>query len=87
MNTDSNYVLLLLYSFSHVRSEALREASRRHEADADRAVDDLVESRSEITRLEEEVPRLAGRYRVFQQLRGYFTDLVDCFDEKVTSVF
>ncbi len=65
----------------------MREASRRHEADADRAVDDLVESRSEITRLEEEVPRLAGRYRVFQQLRGYFTDLVDCFDEKVTSVF
>jgi GC-rich sequence DNA-binding factor len=49
-------------------------------------VDDLVESRSEITRLEEEVPRMAGRYRVFQQLRGYFTDLVDCFDEKVTSV-
>ncbi len=49
-------------------------------------MDDLVESRSEITRLEEEVPRLAGRYRVFQQLRGYFTDLVDCFDEKVTRV-
>ncbi len=40
-------------------------------------------SRSEISRLEEEVPRLAGRYRVFQQLRGYITDLVDCYDEKV----
>ncbi len=90
MHTDSDYVLLMfVLSLRCVcrRSEALREASRRHEADADRAVDDLVESRSEITRLEEEVPRLAGRYRVFQQLRGYFTDLVDCFDEKVTSVF
>jgi GC-rich sequence DNA-binding factor len=63
--------------------ETLRETSRRHESDADRAVDDLVESRSEIARLEEEMPRLAGRYRVFQQLRGYISDLVDCFDEKV----
>ena len=37
-----------------------------------------------MSRLEDEVPRLAGRYRVFQQLRGYVTDLTDCYDEKVS---
>ena len=38
-------------------------------------------------RLEEEIPRLATRHRMFQQLRGYFTDLVDCYDEKVRRIF
>ena len=35
-------------------------------------------------RLEDEIPKLANRHRMFQQLRGYMTDLTDCYDEKVS---
>jgi len=69
-----------------MRCTDLQEVSQRHVKDADQAVDDLVTSQSEIMRLEEEIPRLAARHRMFQQLRGYFTDLVDCYDEKVGTI-
>ena len=61
----------------------MEEVSRRHGLDADRAVDELVESECEIERLEGAIPGLAAKHRFYQQLRGYVTDYVDCFDEKV----
>jgi len=64
----------------------MEEVSRRHQADADRAVDDLVESECEIERLEAAIPDLAAKHRFYQDLRGYVTDFVDCFDEKVGSI-
>lgn len=35
--------------------------------------------------LEKEGPTLAERFRFYQELRGYVTDLVECLDEKVGS--
>lgn len=64
----------------------MEEVSRRHQADADRAVDDLVESECEIERLEAAIPDLAAKHRFYQELRGYVTDFVECFDEKVGSI-
>jgi GC-rich sequence DNA-binding factor len=64
----------------------MREVGRRHEQDADRACDDMVESQGEIDRAEEEVPKLAAKHVFYQELRGYVTDYTDCYDEKVGTV-
>lgn len=66
------------------RLEGLQEVHRRHRQDADRACDDLIESRTQIEALQEDVvPGLTSRHRYYQELRGYVTDLLECFDEKV----
>ncbi len=65
------------------RLASLQEVHRRHQSDADRAVDDFVHSQSEIDRLQTCVPQLAERHKFYQDLRGYVTDLVECFNEKV----
>ena len=57
---------------------------RRHQADADRASDELFTAQSEIERLQTEIPDITKRHRFYQELRGYVTDLVECFDEKVS---
>ena len=49
-------------------------------------VDDLVESQSEIDRTGDEVPELAVKDKFYQELRGYVTDLTDCYDEKVGTI-
>ena len=38
---------------------------RRHEQDADRACDDMVESQVEIDKAEDEVPALAAKHRFY----------------------
>jgi hypothetical protein len=57
---------------------------RRHESDLDKIEDDLVSCQSEIQSLESRIPDLADRHRFYQDLRGYVTDLVECFNEKVS---
>ena len=52
----------------------------------DRALDDLVTGQSEIDRLEREAPRAARRYQYYQDIRGYVTDLIECFNEKVCNI-
>jgi len=64
----------------------MNEVHRRHERDADRAVDDLVESQGEIDNAGSAVPELATKHRFYQELRGYLTDLTDCYDEKVGTI-
>ena len=59
------------------------EVHRRHQSDADRASDDLFSAQSEIERLQREIPEITKRHRFYQELRGYVTDLIECFDEKV----
>lgn len=54
--------------------------------DADRAVDDLVESQGEIDNAGAAVPDLADKHKFYQELRGYLTDLTDCYDEKVGTI-
>jgi len=82
----ANYDLKGIRDRMKQRCSDLKDVSTRHERDTDKAVDDLVTSQSEITRLEAEIPKLAIRHRMFQQLRGYMTDLVDCYDEKVGTI-
>ena len=69
-----------------VRLEEMKEVGRRHEQDADRACDDMVESQGEIDKTEDEVPRLAAKHRFYQELRGYVTDYTECYDEKVGTI-
>ena len=69
-----------------VRLEEMKEVGRRHEQDADRACDDMVESQGEIDKAEDEVPRLAAKHRFYQELRGYVTDYTECYDEKVGTI-
>jgi hypothetical protein len=43
------------------RVNLLKEVSRQHENNCDKAVDDLVTSQAEIIRIEEELPKLSAR--------------------------
>lgn len=65
------------------RLRDLKEVHRRHCLDRDQVTDDLVATQSEVQRLEGETPKLAERFRFYQELRGYVTDLVECLDEKM----
>lgn len=64
----------------------LQEVHRRQCLDRDQITDDLISTQSEVQRLETETPKLAERFRFYQELRGYVTDLVECLDEKVGSL-
>ena len=63
----------------------MREVNHRHGADLDHVHDDMILSKTEIDRLDDFLPEMADRHRYYQDLRGYVTDLVECFDEKVGS--
>lgn len=47
--------------------------------------DELASTKAEREHLETEQPVLAQKFRFYQELRGYVTDLVECLDEKVGS--
>ena len=68
------------------RLEDMREVHRRHEMDADRAVDDIVESQTKIDQMGEDIPALSKKYKFYQELRGYMTDLTECYDEKMITI-
>ena len=68
------------------RLEDMKEVHRRHEMDADRAVDDIVESQTKINQMGENIPALSKKYKFYQELRGYMTDLTDCYDEKMITI-
>jgi GC-rich sequence DNA-binding factor len=53
--------------------------------DLTRVTDELASTKAECERLETEQPVLAQKFRYYQELRGYVTDLVECLDEKVGS--
>ena len=61
----------------------MKEVHRRYEMDADRAVDDLIKSQTEIVTAGDALPGLAVKQKLYQELRGFVTDLTDCYDEKV----
>ena len=65
------------------RLSELRLTRDGHVTSRDRALDDLVTGQSEIDRLERAAPRAARRYQYYQDIRGYVTDLIECFNEKV----
>jgi hypothetical protein len=67
------------------RLASLQELHSRHKMDLTRVTDELASTKAECERLETEQPVLAQKFRYYQELRGYVTDLVECLDEKVGS--
>jgi hypothetical protein len=61
----------------------LREVHRRHELNYEAVVEELDQSKKELQEGETCAPEMAQRYKYYQELRGYVTDLVECLDEKV----
>ena len=43
----------------------------------------MITSKMEIDKFEGSLPETANNHRYYQDLRGYVTDLVECYDEKV----
>ena len=81
-----NYDLAGIRDRMKSRLEDMKEVHRRHEMDADRAVDDIVESQTKIDQMGEDIPNLSRNYKFYQELRGYMTDLTDCYDEKMITI-
>ena len=67
------------------RLQSLQELHSRHKMDLTRVTDELASTKAERECLEMEQPVLAQKFRFYQELRGYVTDLVECLDEKVGS--
>ncbi|KAF7992159.1 hypothetical protein HCN44_001484 [Aphidius gifuensis] len=70
----------------HARVENLVQVHRRHQQDQIQLQEELEQSRKESNDAEIRAPELAQRFRYYQELRGYVTDLVECLDEKLPEV-
>ncbi|KAG6804322.1 PAX3- and PAX7-binding protein 1 [Apis mellifera caucasica] len=68
------------------RLDSLKEVHRRHQLDQDRLEQELGQTVKELDDGEIRAPQLAQRFRYYQELRGYVTDLVECLDEKLPLV-
>ena len=53
------------------------------EKDLDRIVDEMVSSQEVVERAERNIPDYVEKHKFYQDLRGYVTDMVDCYNEKV----
>lgn len=65
------------------RLTTVRGSYDRHRQELDRVRTELSSIDEELKQLELKAPRAAQRFRFYQELRGYVTDLVECLDEKV----
>ncbi|XP_015599684.1 PAX3- and PAX7-binding protein 1 [Cephus cinctus] len=68
------------------RLDSLREVHRRHQLDQEQLEQELGQTLKELDQGELRAPELAQRFRYYQELRGYVTDLVECLDEKLPLV-
>lgn len=68
------------------RLSALEEMYANHHKEEDSCNSRLVNSYDLISQLEKEGPLLASRFSLYQQMRGYVTDLVECLDLKVAKI-
>lgn len=75
--------IIYLHKIYNFRLSNLREVHRRHELNYEAVVQELVQSEKELGEGEMRAPEMAQRYKYYQELRGYVTDLVECLDEKV----
>jgi len=69
-----------------IKLTSMKEVHRRHEMDSDRVVDDLIESQREVDNGGDDIPDLASKYKFYQELRGYVSDLTECYDEKLGTI-
>ncbi|XP_017778141.1 PREDICTED: PAX3- and PAX7-binding protein 1 [Nicrophorus vespilloides] len=58
----------------------------QHERQLRQVQDDLIDVAEELTTLKIGAPKAAEKFRFYQELRGYITDLVECLDEKVAVI-
>lgn len=56
---------------------------RQHQQEQERLDQELQQALKELDMSEIRTPHFAQRFRYYQELRGYVTDLVECLDEKV----
>ena len=68
------------------RIENLTETYRAHCNEADKIVDEVILSQTTVEEKEKKLPATIRRHHFYQDLRGYLTDLVECFDEKLTQI-
>ncbi|XP_072751186.1 PAX3- and PAX7-binding protein 1 isoform X2 [Anoplolepis gracilipes] len=68
------------------RLDNLKEVQRRHQQDQERLEQELQQTIKELDEGEVRTPHYAQRFRYYQELRGYVTDLVECLDEKLPLV-
>lgn len=61
----------------------MKESCDGHERELERVRSDLGRTELDLAEHEEKAPLAAQRFRFYQELRGYVTDLVECLDEKV----
>lgn len=63
--------------------EAVCLSRDSHEKHLQQVQKDLIRTNEELEDLKSRAPKAAERFRFYQELRGYITDLVECLDEKV----
>ncbi|EZA57752.1 GC-rich sequence DNA-binding factor [Ooceraea biroi] len=68
------------------RLDSLKEVHKRHEQDQEHLEQELQQTMKELEEGEVRTPHFAQRFRYYQELRGYVTDLVECLDEKLPLV-
>lgn len=61
----------------------VKELHEKHLLDIDQITKDLKIMKMDEIDCEQKAPIAAIKYRFYQELRGYVTDLVECLDEKV----
>lgn len=68
------------------RLNSLKEVHRQHQQNQERLEQELHQTKKELMEGEVRMPHYAQRFRYYQELRGYVTDLVECLDEKLPLV-
>jgi hypothetical protein len=65
----------------------MKETQRRHALERDNLLIELDDMTKDTEKISIDGPERSNRFQFYQNLRGYVTDLVECFDEKVGSIF
>ncbi|KAL7291124.1 hypothetical protein TKK_0015251 [Trichogramma kaykai] len=65
------------------RIEHLKEEHRRHEINCEEVEQEQILCKKELIDAETQGPEWEARYKFYQELRGYVTDLVECLNEKL----
>lgn len=68
------------------RLTQVRELHERHVADIDAITTELRVLKMDELQCEQRAPIAAVKYRFYQELRAYVTDLVECLDEKLPAI-
>ncbi|KAG5896386.1 hypothetical protein JTB14_009591 [Gonioctena quinquepunctata] len=63
--------------------ENVYNSREKHKNQLQKTQEDIQEVMTEMAELKVKAPNAADRFRFYQELRGYITDLVECLDEKI----